>query len=65
MPEEKAQLAREPHRRSAERLGVSTKTVDRWVEHGILPEPERIRGRKYWDPGTQPRQDGRDHETAA
>ena len=35
--------ARELHRRFAERRGVSTKTLDRWVEAGILPEPERIR----------------------
>jgi hypothetical protein len=65
MSEEKAPITREPHRQFAQRLGVSTRTVDRWVERRILPEPERIRGWKYWDPGTQPRQDGRDHETAA
>ena len=36
--------ARELHRRFAERRGVSTKTLDRWVEAGgILPEPARIR----------------------
>ena len=52
-----APQARESHRRFAERRGVSTKTLDRWVEAGILPEPERIRKRKYWDPNTEPRHD--------
>jgi predicted site-specific integrase-resolvase len=52
---------RESHRRYAERQGVSTRTLDRWVVAGILPEPERIRKRKYWDPNTEPRRD--DNET--
>ncbi len=51
------QKTREPHRRFAERHGVSTKTIDRWVEAKILPPPDRIRNRKYWDPNTEPRHD--------
>jgi len=31
------------------RYGVSTRTVDRWVAAGILPEPMRINRLKYWD----------------
>jgi DNA-binding transcriptional MerR regulator len=46
------------HRRFAERRGVSTKTLDRWVVLGILPPPERINGRKYWNEETEPRRDG-------
>jgi DNA-binding transcriptional MerR regulator len=30
------------------RYGRSTKTFDRWVKQGILPEPVRIRGHRYW-----------------
>jgi DNA-binding transcriptional MerR regulator len=44
----------EPARETAARLGVCTKTVDRWVEAGILPEPTRINGRKYFDAGVEP-----------
>jgi hypothetical protein len=29
--------------------GVCTKTLDRWAELGIIPEPIRIRGLKYHD----------------
>lgn len=48
----------ESNRAFAERLGVSPRTIDRWVKAGILPQPTaRIRTRKYWDPGTQPRRD--------
>ena len=32
-----------------ERHGVVTRTIDRWVEAGILPEPEYINGIRYWD----------------
>jgi len=48
---------REPWRRYAERRGVSTRTLDRWVENGIIPAPEYVRGRKYINPDTEPRQD--------
>lgn len=30
-------------------FGVSASiTLTRWVERGLLPEPQRINGRKYW-----------------
>jgi hypothetical protein len=48
---------REPWRRHAERHGVSTRTLDRWVAAGILAEPERINGRKFGDPDREPRRD--------
>jgi hypothetical protein len=48
----------ESHRKKAERHGVCTKTLDRWVEDGILPEPFRINGRKYWPVHVEPRRDG-------
>jgi DNA-binding transcriptional MerR regulator len=47
----------EAWRKYAERYGVTTRTLDRWVEDGILPEPERIRGRKYLSSDTEPRRD--------
>ena len=46
-----------PARKLAERYDICTKTVDRWVETGILPDPVRIRGRKYWPADTEPRRD--------
>jgi predicted site-specific integrase-resolvase len=33
----------------ADRHSVCTKTVERWVETGILPKPEIINGRWYFD----------------
>jgi len=48
---------REPWKRKAERYGVSTRTLDRWVAQGIIAPPEYIRGRKYGDADEQPRQD--------
>jgi len=48
---------RESWRQYAERRGVSTRTLDRWVAAGILPEPDRINGRKYIDPKIEPRAD--------
>lgn len=47
----------EAWRKYAERHDVSTRTLDRWVEDGVLPPPERIRNRKYMDPNTAPRRD--------
>jgi predicted site-specific integrase-resolvase len=47
----------EAWRKYAERHSVSTRTLDRWVEDGILPEPDRIRGRKYLPSDTEPRRD--------
>jgi hypothetical protein len=41
----------------AKRHGVSTRTLDRWVEKGIIDPPERVRGRKYGPVGDEPRRD--------
>jgi DNA-binding transcriptional MerR regulator len=32
----------------AQKKGVSPKTLDRWVEQGLLDPPVRINGRKYY-----------------
>jgi hypothetical protein len=48
---------RESWRQYAQRRGVSTRTLDRWVVDGILPAPDYINGRKYIDPDTEPRTD--------
>ena len=41
----------------ARRLDRSVRTVDRYVEVGILPEPLRIRGRRFWPAGVMPKYD--------
>jgi DNA-binding transcriptional MerR regulator len=51
-----------PYGQYAKRKRVSTKTLDRWVAAGILPKPDRINNRKYFEEGTEPR---RDSERAA
>jgi DNA-binding transcriptional MerR regulator len=33
---------------TARRLGVSIRSIDRWLAAGILPQPIRINKRKYW-----------------
>ena len=45
----------EPKRRFAERWGVSTRTIDRWVQNGLLEEPEVINGRAYFRADAHPR----------
>lgn len=30
------------------RYGVTTRTIDRWVETGVLPQPFRINRVRYW-----------------
>jgi predicted site-specific integrase-resolvase len=55
----------EPHRRKAERLGVSTRTLDRWVDAGIVDKPTYINGRKYHRPNTEPRRDDAAHAPEA
>src|SRR5918993_202941 len=47
--------ARISHSRFAKLQGVCTRTIDRWVQEGILEQPIRIKGRKYWDPNTRPK----------
>jgi DNA-binding transcriptional MerR regulator len=32
-----------------QRYGVVDRTIDRWTEAGILPEPMRINKIRYWD----------------
>jgi hypothetical protein len=41
----------------AERHRVSVRTIERWVEAGLLPQPLRIRGRKFWPAGTTAKTD--------
>jgi DNA-binding transcriptional MerR regulator len=33
----------------SQRYGIADRTVSRWTATGVLPEPTRINGRKYWD----------------
>jgi DNA-binding transcriptional MerR regulator len=33
----------------SERYGVASRTIDRWTETGILPQPMRINQVRYWD----------------
>ena len=48
------------------RYGISDRTVDRWVEAGVLPKPIYINGRRYWDAEELgQRDDARKAETAA
>jgi hypothetical protein len=44
----------------ARRLDRSTRSIDRWILSGVLPEPFRIRGRRYWPAGTMPKFDAPD-----
>jgi hypothetical protein len=37
-----------PMRLVCERYNISDRTVDRWLESGILPLPLRINGIRYW-----------------
>ncbi len=45
---------REPQKKTAERLGVSVKTVERWRELGILPPSFQINGRHYHNVDDEP-----------
>jgi predicted DNA-binding transcriptional regulator AlpA len=38
-----------PTRALCERYGITTRTIDRWVEAGVLPQPFRINRARYWD----------------
>jgi hypothetical protein len=46
-----------PTRKLAERYDVTVRTIERWVETGVLAAPQRINGRRYWPEGTTPRTD--------
>jgi hypothetical protein len=48
---------REPWPKKAQRHGVCTRTLDRWVEKGIIDKPMIVRGRKYGDADEEPRHD--------
>jgi len=48
---------RESWTEKARRHGVSTRTLDRWADKGIIAPPTYINGRKYGDPDEQPRTD--------
>jgi DNA-binding transcriptional MerR regulator len=63
MPDPKSRRL-EPARKYAERHGVTVRTVDRWVEKGVVDPPIRIRNRKYFEEGTEPRLDQQNTETA-
>jgi predicted site-specific integrase-resolvase len=52
IPAERSAIALDPTRVLAERHRVCVRTIERWVESGILPEPMRINGRKFWPAGT-------------
>jgi hypothetical protein len=52
--------SREPKRRFADRWGVCTKTIDRWVDAGLLDPPEIINGRHYFRTDAKPRRTDRD-----
>jgi hypothetical protein len=62
------QAARKPKRRTkvkqwltkrqtAAKHGVSPRTIDRWVELGILEPPRKVRQRCYFDGDAEPRTD--------
>jgi hypothetical protein len=48
---------REPWPKLAKRHGVSPRTLDRWVQSGIIDPPEYINSKKYGDPDQAPRLD--------
>ena len=45
------------HSQKAEQLGISTRTLDRWVENGVIAAPDIIRRRKYHAADSEPRRD--------
>jgi predicted DNA-binding transcriptional regulator AlpA len=38
-----------PARALCERYGIVPRTIDRWLETGVLPKPMRINRFRYWD----------------
>lgn len=56
-PPSKQLTSLETARSVARRLDRSVRTIERWVELGILPEPARIRGKRFWPGGTMPKFD--------
>jgi DNA-binding transcriptional MerR regulator len=54
-----------PTRLVCARYNITDRTVDRWLENGILPTPVRINGLRYWrehELEQRERQLQRDHE---
>ena len=49
MPIDSTPSRRLTARRLCERYDVVVRTIDRWLEQGILPPPLIINGRRYWD----------------
>jgi len=49
----------------AEKFSVCMRTIDRWLEDKILPEPKRINGRKFWPADTEPKSDAADRPSPA
>jgi hypothetical protein len=47
----------EPWPVKAKRHGVTTRTLTRWVEQGLINSPKKINGRNYGDPNEEPRAD--------
>jgi hypothetical protein len=45
------------HSQKAKQQGVSGRTLDRWIQVGIIEAPIRVNGRKYHNEDSQPRQD--------
>jgi predicted DNA-binding transcriptional regulator AlpA len=45
----KPQSRKLPMREMCMRYGVSSRTIDRWLVTGILPQPLRINRYRYWD----------------
>ena len=50
---------RKPWPQLALQHGVSTRTLNRWADGGIIDPPEYINGRKYGDPDQAPRLDAK------
>jgi len=48
---------RESWPNKAKRHGVSTRTLDRWVDKRIIDPPQYIRGRKYGPADEEPQLD--------
>ena len=52
-----AGMSLEATRRVAQRLGVSVRTVQRWVAAGILDPPIKVNNRNYHRAGVMPKPD--------
>ena len=49
MTDKNSRVRKVTSRMLCERYGVVTRTIDRWTKAGILPQPIRINGYRYWD----------------